>query len=163
MLKQVTKKFIEVKNACAPGLDFFNKYSEKDPIKFLHLLMQENNYSWANWLVVRLMDKSQCLRYVKFVAKVMAQPVGPLAEHSAKLAAEWSEWSEQAAAEDGLEWWAVAAAGQVADHAAHLASRSAIRLSERAADQRGAARAAENEAYEKYVKFGIDLLTKGEL
>ena len=70
-MKKVTKKFLESHHACSSGMAWVteNKLIGLSDIDFLKKLMESEKYEWANWLIVRLINKTQKVQYAIFAAE----------------------------------------------------------------------------------------------
>lgn len=68
---QITKQWLINKNACKSSLDHVcaHKYIGLTGVKFVEKLIKNNRASDANWLIVRIMDKPQKIKYTIFAAK----------------------------------------------------------------------------------------------
>ena len=69
MIKKLTKQWLHKKQACGSGIKWFLKQDETEPIKVINKLMKENNFAYANWLIVRLMNYKQYVSYAVFAAE----------------------------------------------------------------------------------------------
>ena len=65
----ITKEWLEEMNACTAGIDWFLAQTETAGITVVKKLLAENHFEWANWLIVRLMDRKQKIRYSCFAAR----------------------------------------------------------------------------------------------
>jgi hypothetical protein len=68
---KITKKWLENKNACQDGIDWFIAQSETDAVKIIESLIEQKQYSWANWLLVRIMSYRQYVAYAIFSAELV--------------------------------------------------------------------------------------------
>ena len=69
---KITKEWLEERNACKEGIDWFATQTETDGIKILKKLIaedKEDKLDWANWLIVRLMDYNGYVSYAIFAAE----------------------------------------------------------------------------------------------
>jgi hypothetical protein len=70
---QITWKWIEEKSACADAKEWgrakYNGTEEKTGVSIVRDLMEADKLQWANWLIVRLMDKPNQVRYAIFSAE----------------------------------------------------------------------------------------------
>ena len=68
---KITKKFLLENNACESGMKYVikNGYIGLEPIPFIKKLILENKLQWANWLVVRVMNRNQKIMYAVYAAK----------------------------------------------------------------------------------------------
>ena len=70
-MKIITEEFLKSHHACSSGMEWVkkNKLIGLESFEFLDKLMDADKFSWANWLVVRLMDKPQKVKYAIFAAE----------------------------------------------------------------------------------------------
>ena len=144
---KITKKWLEGKEACQEGMAFVE---EKELIglegtEFVKKLMDYEQYGYANWLIVRIMDRKQCVKYAQFAADSAKKYAG-----SAARAAECAA-SATSAERAARAYWAKRAA-ECAEWAAECAE-SAAYWAKRAADCAESA-----DAYKKIINFGLKLL-----
>ena len=66
---QITKQWLEDKNACESGLLWFTNQTETDGLKIVKKLIKENKIDDANWLIVRMMKYKQYVAYGIFAAE----------------------------------------------------------------------------------------------
>jgi hypothetical protein len=66
---EITKEFLRNIGACADGYKWFCECGETDHETVINKLMEEDCFDWANWVIVRLMTKEQCVRYAIFAAE----------------------------------------------------------------------------------------------
>jgi hypothetical protein len=66
---QVTNEWLKSKSACREGYEWSLKQENRELIPFLDALVKENHWNWANWVVVRVMDKTQNVKYAIFAAE----------------------------------------------------------------------------------------------
>ena len=70
-MKTITQKYLESHNACQPGMRWVteNKLIGLSAIDFLNKLIEAEKLDWANWLIVRVMNKKQKVQYAVFAAE----------------------------------------------------------------------------------------------
>ena len=70
-MKTVTREFLTSHKACKSAMKWVteNKLIGLHEIDFIKKLMESEKYSWANWLIVRLMNKTQKVQYAIFAAE----------------------------------------------------------------------------------------------
>jgi len=70
-MKTITTKFLVSHNACKSGMVWVteNKLIGMPAIDFLNKLIEADNLDWANWLIVRVMNKKQKVQYAIFAAE----------------------------------------------------------------------------------------------
>ena len=145
---KITKKWLEGKEACQEGMAFVE---EKELIglegtEFVKKLMDYEQYEYANWLIVRIMDREQRVKYANFsadLAKKWAERAADYTESAAYCAERAADWAENAA------YW-TARAAYWAENAAYWAENAAM-----------AAYWAENAAmaaYKEILSYGLKLL-----
>ena len=66
---KITKEWLTEKRACREGVDWFAAQKETSGIKLIKKLMGEKHYPWANWLIVRIMERKQYLAYAIYAAE----------------------------------------------------------------------------------------------
>ena len=136
---KIDKNWLAEKSACDDGVKWFLKQDETDGIKLVEKLIKEK-IDWANWLVVRLMDRPQKVRYaifaaeqvIKFFEKKYPKDKRPrnAIEAAKKWVADQSEENRDAAstaayAADSAAAHAAASAAYAAAHAAASAAYAA--------------------------------------
>ena len=68
---KITKKFLNDHNACSSGMNWVteNKLIGLEHENFIQKLMESDKFIWANWLIVRLMEKTERVQYAIFAAE----------------------------------------------------------------------------------------------
>jgi hypothetical protein len=66
---EITREFLREKGACADGFKWFCECGETEHEAVINKLISENRPQWANWVIVRLMTKEQCVKYAIFAAE----------------------------------------------------------------------------------------------
>ena len=68
---KITKKFLQSKDACSPSYRWVveNKLIGLEHPEFIAKLMENNRFSDANWLITKLFDKMQSVKYAIFAAE----------------------------------------------------------------------------------------------
>ena len=66
---KLTEEWLKENNACYVGILWFKNQEESDGIKVVLKLLSEDKFSWANWLLVRLMTHIQKVQYAVFAAE----------------------------------------------------------------------------------------------
>ena len=66
---KLTLKFLENNKACGGGVDWFKNQSETDLRKICLELMEQHKSSWANWVLVRKMNRKQKIQYAIYTAE----------------------------------------------------------------------------------------------
>jgi hypothetical protein len=175
---KLTKKWLREKAACDEGLSWFVSQKETDSLKVLKVLMKEHQYQWANWLVCRLMDKPNCVRYAIFAAlevigiyekkypddtrprKAIEAAKAWLDDPNDKTKADAAADAAYAAAVDAAYASAADAAyaAAAAAHAAHAAAATAYAAAAYAAY----ANASRKKLHIKILEYGMKLLKDAE-
>ena len=65
----LTKQFLIKHEVCPEGIVWFEKQRERDLIKILRLLIKDNHWDWANWLIVCKMRYKEYVSYAVFAAE----------------------------------------------------------------------------------------------
>ena len=66
---KVTREFLKEKRACSPDYEWWLKYCEGLDNDAQIRKLAKKDYSWANWLLVRIMTYKQYVSYAVFAAK----------------------------------------------------------------------------------------------
>ena len=137
---QISKEWLKEKNSCQEGMEFVEekKLIGLEGVEFIRKLMEYEQYEYANWLIVRIMDREQCVKYANFSADL------------AKKWAERAERAERAVASAESAAYCAASAAESAERAAYWAESAAM-----------AAYWAENAAmaaYKEILSYGLKLL-----
>ncbi len=70
---KVTKEWLKEKRACVGGYEWYMKQTLTDGVGLVVALIadttEEEHLNWANWLLVRIMKRKQCLAYAIFAAE----------------------------------------------------------------------------------------------
>ena len=72
---KLTTEWLTEQQACQDGMAWFTAQTETDSIKVVRKLHLNARNDWANWLIVRLMNRTQRLKYVINAAE-LALPIG---------------------------------------------------------------------------------------
>jgi len=65
----INRKWLERHDACSDGKKWFLAQGITNPVDGLINLIQNDKIGWANWLIVRVMTRRQCLSYAIFSAE----------------------------------------------------------------------------------------------
>jgi len=74
-MKIITKQFLKKHKACQDGIDYLFSLKDKSlfkPVNFINhciKLDDKEKHQWANWLIVRCMNKKQKVQYAVFAAE----------------------------------------------------------------------------------------------
>ena len=66
---KITKEWLKGKWACKEGFDWWKKHAEANVKKLALRLVKENHFDWANWMLTRIFDKTQNIKYAIFAAE----------------------------------------------------------------------------------------------
>jgi len=66
---KITKKWLEINEACKEGKAWFFNQNEDEGIKVVKILIKNNNLEWANWLIARILNKKQKIGYAVYAAE----------------------------------------------------------------------------------------------
>ena len=157
---KITKKWLKEQGACSEGVDWFMAFGKTDSVDVISGLLEAERFNWANWLIVRLLDRKNHIRYAIFAAeqvisifeKKCPEDKRPrLAIEAAKAVIENDTKETRAAA------CAAYAAANTAAYVAYAAAAAAM------AAAWAAGAAAGDEMKEKIVRYGLKLHKKGTL
>ncbi len=184
---KITVKWLEEKNACSCGKEWFKGQTETDAVLVIEKLITEEKLEWANWTLCRLLTRKDNIRYAIFAAqqtienfeKFFPDDKRPRQAIEAALtylnkpmkanqiAAESAAWSAEIAAESAVR--SAVRSARSARSAAESAAESAVRSawSAESAAESAAEIAAESAAWsawsaalKKILRHGLDLLQK---
>ena len=181
---QITKEFLIEKEACPEGFEWFLNQSETDLFKLIDKLIKKRK-DWANWLIVRVMNRQQQLKYAIACAeltlpifeKQIPQDNRPrLAIKATKRVLEDDSEENRDAALDAANaayaaWaaaraagvatdaaWAAWAAARAAEAACAAHAAHAAHAAEAAARAACAADATSAASWEQVIRIGINIL-----
>ncbi len=66
---KITVKWLEEKNACSDGKEWFKGQTETDAVLVIEKLITEEKLDWANWTLCRLLTRKDKIRYAIFAAQ----------------------------------------------------------------------------------------------
>jgi hypothetical protein len=66
---KITKEWLKGNWACKEGFDWWKKHAEANVKKLALRLVKENHFDWANWMLTRIFDKTQNIKYAIFAAE----------------------------------------------------------------------------------------------
>jgi len=175
---KITKQFLKSKEACVDGYEFYLTCNTTDAETFIKNLIKIDRLDWLSWLLVRMMNKNQCVMYALYSAKQVLHIYEEkypddkrprLAIETAKDylknpcdetkdAADAAAYAADAAAYAASDAaYAAYAAAAAADAAAYAAANAAYAADDAAAYSADAADAADDLKL-KICKYGIKLL-----
>jgi hypothetical protein len=179
---KITKEWLNGKRACKEGFDWWEKHAEANVKKLALRLVKENHFDWANWMLTRLFDKTQNIKYATFAAeqvigiyekdypkddrprKAIEATKDYLKKSNAKAAADAADYAAYAAANAADAAYAAYAANAAANAAnaayAAYAAANAANAADAAADAAYAAYAAANaaEIKQEIIDYGLSLI-----
>jgi len=68
MIKTITLKWLQSKDACKESIEAWHKETDHGTLATLNRLVVKNP-KWGNWLICRLMNKKQAVQYAIFAAE----------------------------------------------------------------------------------------------
>lgn len=174
---KLTMAWLKKQGACSDGVDWFMAFGKTDSVEVMNGLLEVKKHDWANWLIVRLLDRKNHIRYAIFAAeqvidlfeKKYPEDKRPrLAIDAAKAVLENDTEATRNAA--GAAWdaaWAAWATGDAAGDAARAAGNAARAAwadwaAEDAARAAWSAGDAGDAMKEKIIRYGLELHVKGE-
>ena len=151
---KITEEWLSKCAACSSGVLWFSGFGKSDSIGVMEGLLSESKLDWANWLIVRLLNRKDKIRYAIFAAEQVIslfekkcpkdkRPRNAIDAAKAVLKKDTKETRAAAMA-------AALAAGDVAYAAAAAAMAAAW----------AAGAAAGDEMKEKIVRYGLELHKK---
>lgn len=68
---KITNEFLKEKSACIEGFEWVNECGivDLEHTDFLNYLLTHNHFDYANWLITKLLDKDNLVRYAIFAAE----------------------------------------------------------------------------------------------
>ena len=66
---KITKKWLKEQGACSEGVDWFMAFGKTDSVDVISGLLEAERFNWANWLIVRLLNRKDKIRYAIFAAE----------------------------------------------------------------------------------------------
>jgi len=155
---RITKQWLEKRNACQEGVEWFLNQKERDAVKVTKALVKDKHLDWAIWLLPRTMKYKQYVRFAIYSAEQCLPmwnkhnkqdtKVKEAIEAAKRCVKNPSKKNKEAA-------WSAARSAWSAWSAARSAARSAAWSAARSAWS-----AAESAELKKIIKFGIKILTE---
>jgi len=68
---KITRKWLECHGACGDGKEFFLSEGKLDALEGIRNLALKKHWSWANWLMARVLDRKQKIQYAIFAAELV--------------------------------------------------------------------------------------------
>ena len=69
MINEITNDFLTDTGACDDGIAWWRKEQNHETFTILNRLIETHNLNWANWLIVRVMERKQKNKYAVFAAQ----------------------------------------------------------------------------------------------
>ena len=66
---KITVDWLKEKRACLEGIEWFENQKLSESVDVLKSLIKEDKLDWANWTIVRVMERKQYLQYAVFAAE----------------------------------------------------------------------------------------------
>jgi hypothetical protein len=152
---KITKEWLKGKWACKEGFDWWKKHAEANVKKLALRLVKENHFDWANWMLTRIFDKTQNIKYAIFAAEQVIgiyekdYPKDDRPRKAIEAAKDYLKKSNANAA-NAAAYAAANAAANAAAYAAANAAKAAAKAAANAAKAAYAANAANAAAYAAY-------------
>ena len=67
---KITKNWLEKKDACREAIEWVMLQKDKEQISIAKQLIKENKLDWCNWLLPRIMNYKQAVRYAIYSAEL---------------------------------------------------------------------------------------------
>jgi hypothetical protein len=153
---KITKEWLKGKWACKEGFDWWKKHAEANVKKLALRLVKENHFDWANWMLTRIFDKTQNIKYAIFAAEQVIgiyekdYPKDDRPRKAIEAAKDYLKKSNANAADYAADYaaaYADYAAANAADYAADYAAYAAAYAAYAADPAANAADAADAAAY----------------
>ena len=125
---KLTNAWLEKWEACSDGVAWFRKSGLTESSEVLEGLLKDKKLGWAKWLIVRLLDRKDKIRYAVFAAEQVIEifekkypedkrPRQAIEAAKAVLATDDGETRAAARAAGDAAWAAAWAAGDAGDAA----------------------------------------------
>jgi hypothetical protein len=69
-LPKITLEWLKQKNACVGGYKYCAEVKITEPLALIQRLIDDDHNDWANWLIVRIMDRTQNIKYAIHAAEI---------------------------------------------------------------------------------------------
>ena len=67
---KITVEWLQAQGACPRGIDAFQRQKETCAVKLVKTIIRKKDHlPWANWLLIRVMSRKQCVSYAIFAAE----------------------------------------------------------------------------------------------
>ena len=71
MVKEITLEWMKKVSACSEACEALELSGLSDPFEVLDRAIEIDRFDWANWMIVRLMNKKQRVQYAIFSAELV--------------------------------------------------------------------------------------------
>jgi hypothetical protein len=69
---KINREWLDLKHACNEGVEWFTKkFVEIDSDELIDVLLADKQIWWANWLIINIISKEDCIKYAVFVAELV--------------------------------------------------------------------------------------------
>ena len=170
-IKKLTTRWLKKQEACSDAIEWFESQKETDPIKIIKKLIRYDSYGklqWANWFIVRLMNKKQNVQYAIFAAELAlcvfekAYPSDDRPRKAVEAAKAYlknpCKKTESAARSADSAAWSAASAARSAAWSAASAAWSAAWFAESAARSARSAAGNCNGTLTRILRYGIKII-----
>ena len=177
---RITNEWLKEHSACVEGYKWSQTHENRELGPFIKALLDADHWPWANWVVVRCMNKKQNVQYAVFAAEQVIEIFerkypddkrprqaieaarayidNPCAKTKAYASAAYAAASASAASAA----YAAASAAYAAAYAAAADAYAAAVYAADAAASAYAAYAAKNTLRLKILNYGLELLKEGD-
>lgn len=66
---KLTMAWLRKQEACSDGMDWFKAFGKSDSVEVMEGLLKDGKLNWANWLIVRLLNLEDRIRYAIFASE----------------------------------------------------------------------------------------------
>ena len=74
---KITQAWIKKYNPCEEGIEWFEGQKETDGIEVVKALIKDNHTDWANWAIVRIMNRKQRIWYACYAHNLVSYAEPP--------------------------------------------------------------------------------------
>ena len=68
---KITNEWLKEKRACQEGYKWAQGQKNREVEAFVFALLNDDHFNWANWVIVRCIDKYQKIKYAVFCAETV--------------------------------------------------------------------------------------------
>lgn len=65
---KITKKWLEIEQACEGWVDYYNTINETDALKIMKRLLKDKKLDFANWTICHLLKRKNKVKHAIFAA-----------------------------------------------------------------------------------------------